>query len=284
MRDSAGAESRLEYQPNHYAVGLTLTANWVPQTFRKKVKAPPAVTDHPAEEWPGLWAVQEQRWNAALSLGDVDAAWNCWNSAAVEALGLQTGDRGQLKVKWAKSPELQRDATVTQDLQARHDLELAWYSVQEGTLPPTHWPSVAGPYLSTQESQKARLEEVRLKATKERQKSSKEGWEKFVKEAAENSIASSPRGRNFGSWGPPPDRWEGTYSDLRQLRALEGSGKGAPVARADSHKRTGDPLPPFRAARAVARPASGAALPAAPQGGCQGSGAKETHCPPPYDL
>eukprot|EP00971_Amphidinium_carterae_P112922 2236354-Amphidinium_carterae.1 len=42
MRESAGAESRLEYQPNHFAVGLTLTANWVPQTFRKKVKAPPA--------------------------------------------------------------------------------------------------------------------------------------------------------------------------------------------------------------------------------------------------
>eukprot|EP00971_Amphidinium_carterae_P250350 4969955-Amphidinium_carterae.1 len=46
-----------------------------------------------------------------------------------------------------------------QDLQARHDMELAWYGAQEGTLPPTHWPSAAGPYLSTQEGQKARLEE-----------------------------------------------------------------------------------------------------------------------------
>eukprot|EP00971_Amphidinium_carterae_P116537 2308645-Amphidinium_carterae.1 len=86
MRDSAGAESRLEYQPDHFAVGLTLTASWVPQTFRKKVKAPPAVTDHPAEEWTALWSAQQQRWNAALARGDVDAAWDCWNSAAVEAL------------------------------------------------------------------------------------------------------------------------------------------------------------------------------------------------------
>eukprot|EP00971_Amphidinium_carterae_P022424 442214-Amphidinium_carterae.2 len=187
MRDSAGAESRLEYQPNHFAVGLTLTANWVPQTFRKKVKAPPAVTDHPAEEWPAIWRGQQPRWHAALAQGDVDAAWDCWNSAAVEALGLQTGDRGQLKVAWSRAPTLQRDATVTQDLQARHDLELAWYSVQEGAVSPTHWPPAAGPYPSTQESQKARLEEVRLNATKERQKSSKEGWDKFVKDAAENS-------------------------------------------------------------------------------------------------
>eukprot|EP00971_Amphidinium_carterae_P276288 5482705-Amphidinium_carterae.1 len=187
MRESAGAESRLEYQPNHFAVGIILTANWVPQTFRKKVKAPPAVTNHPAEEWPTAWIEVQQRWSEALDRGNVDAAWDCWNSAATAALGLQTGDRGELKVKWAKSPTLQRDPTVTHDLQARHDLELAWYGVQEGTIPTTHWPSGAGPYLSTQESQKARLEEVRLKASKERQKSSKEGWEKFVKEAAENS-------------------------------------------------------------------------------------------------
>eukprot|EP00971_Amphidinium_carterae_P203511 4038710-Amphidinium_carterae.1 len=217
MRESAGAESRLEYQPNHFAVGLTLTADWVPQTFRQKVKAPPAVTDHPAEEWAGLWLNQQQRWNAALAKGDVDGgpchgAWDCWNSTATEALGLQPGDRGVLKVKWAKSPTLQRDPTVTQDLQARHDLELAWYSVQEGTVPPTHWPSAAGPYPSSQESQKARLEEVRLSATKARQKSSKEGWEKFVKEAAESSpskldLQVGPRlYQGLGPCGAHPDR------------------------------------------------------------------------------
>eukprot|EP00971_Amphidinium_carterae_P074844 1478988-Amphidinium_carterae.1 len=87
-------------------------------------------------------------------------AWDCWNSVAVEALGLQAGDRGTLKVRWATSPTLPRP-------------DMTW--------------SVPGPYVSTQESQKARLEEVRLKATKERQKASKAGWEKFVKEAAENS-------------------------------------------------------------------------------------------------
>eukprot|EP00971_Amphidinium_carterae_P106331 2106230-Amphidinium_carterae.1 len=187
MRDSAGAEYRLESQPDHYAVGLTLTASWIPQTFLKKVKAPPAVTDHPAEEWAECWESQLPRWRSALRDGDVDAAWDCWNSAATSALGLSVGDRGPLKVQQARFPELQRDPTVTQDLQARHDLELAWYSVQENALPTTHWPSVAGPFVSTQEGQKARLEEVRLKGTKERHKASKASWEKFVKEAAETS-------------------------------------------------------------------------------------------------
>eukprot|EP00971_Amphidinium_carterae_P022178 437504-Amphidinium_carterae.1 len=187
MRDSAGAEYRLESQPDHYAVGLTLTASWIPQTFLKKVKAPPAVTDHPAELWEASWADQLQRWQAALLAGDVDAAWDCWNSAATAALGLQVGDRGVLKVQQARSPDLQRDPTVTQDLQIRHDLELAWYRVQEETIPVTHWPSGAGPFVPTLEGQRTRLEEVRLRATKERQKASKVGWEKFVKEAAENS-------------------------------------------------------------------------------------------------
>eukprot|EP00971_Amphidinium_carterae_P328845 6460932-Amphidinium_carterae.1 len=58
---------------------------------------------------------------------------------------------------------------------------------QEATIPLTHWPSVAGEYVASQPSQKARLEYARLDATKERQKASKEGWEKFVKEAAEDS-------------------------------------------------------------------------------------------------
>eukprot|EP00971_Amphidinium_carterae_P305385 6068831-Amphidinium_carterae.1 len=40
MRDSAGAESRMEHKPNHFAVTLTLAASWVPQTFWKRVKAP----------------------------------------------------------------------------------------------------------------------------------------------------------------------------------------------------------------------------------------------------
>eukprot|EP00971_Amphidinium_carterae_P248004 4924343-Amphidinium_carterae.1 len=67
MRDSAGAEYRCDYHPDHYAVGLTLTASCIPQTFRKKVKAPPAVSEHPCE--------QQGPWEAALALGDVDAAW-----------------------------------------------------------------------------------------------------------------------------------------------------------------------------------------------------------------
>eukprot|EP00971_Amphidinium_carterae_P015139 298954-Amphidinium_carterae.1 len=125
MRDSAGAEYRLDYHPDHYAVGLTLTATWVPQTFRKKVKAPPAVEDRPAEHWARCWGEHRAQWDAALSLGDVDAAWECWNTSAVHALGLQAGDRGELKVQWAHSPELKRDPTITQDLQARHDLETA---------------------------------------------------------------------------------------------------------------------------------------------------------------
>eukprot|EP00971_Amphidinium_carterae_P125302 2482450-Amphidinium_carterae.1 len=144
MRDSAGAEYRCEYHPDHYAVGLTLTASWIPQTFRKKVKAPPAESEHPEVLWNGFWGEQKGSWEAALALGDVDAAWECWNTSAVQSLGLQAGDRGTLKVQWANSPELKRDATVTQDLQARHDLEQAWYRAQEETIPLTHWPSVAG--------------------------------------------------------------------------------------------------------------------------------------------
>eukprot|EP00971_Amphidinium_carterae_P317819 6318007-Amphidinium_carterae.1 len=142
MRDSAGAEYRLESQPDHYAVGLTLTGSWIPQTFLKKVKAPPAVTDHPAELWAAAWAERSKKWCAALQAGDVDAAWNCWNDSATASLGLQVGDRGVLKVQQAKSP---------------------------------------------MESQRTQLEEVRLRASKDRQKASKAGWEKFVKEAAENS-------------------------------------------------------------------------------------------------
>eukprot|EP00971_Amphidinium_carterae_P136277 2700212-Amphidinium_carterae.3 len=143
MRDSVGAEYRLESQPDHYAVGLTLSATWIPQTFLKKGKPPPAVTDHPAGEWPGCWALQMPLWSTALQNGDVDAAWACWNivNASTAALGLQPGDRGRVKVQQAKSPELQKDATVTQDLQARHDLELAWFWVQEEAIPLLHWPS-----------------------------------------------------------------------------------------------------------------------------------------------
>eukprot|EP00971_Amphidinium_carterae_P158352 3139194-Amphidinium_carterae.1 len=187
MRDSAGAEYRCEYHPDHYAVGLTLTASWIPQTFLKKVKAPPAVSEHPEVLWNGFWGEQKGTWEAALALGDVDSAWKCWNTSAVQSLGLQEGDRGTLKVQWANSPELKRDATITQDLQARHDLEQAWYRVQEETIPLTHWPSVAGQYLPSQESQRHRLEEVRLQASRERSRKSKEGWEKFVKESAETS-------------------------------------------------------------------------------------------------
>eukprot|EP00971_Amphidinium_carterae_P295896 5876671-Amphidinium_carterae.1 len=187
MRDSAGAEYRLESKPDHFAVGLTLTGSWIPQTFLKKVKAPPAVTDHPADLWAAAWEEHSQQWSAALHAGDVDAAWHCWNGAATASLGLRAGDRGVLKVQQAQSPVLQRDPTVTQDLQIRHDLETAWYRVQEEKIPLAHWPSAAGPYLSTLEGQRAQLEEVRLRSFKERQKASKAGWEKFVKEAAENS-------------------------------------------------------------------------------------------------
>eukprot|EP00971_Amphidinium_carterae_P046191 909346-Amphidinium_carterae.1 len=99
------------------------------------------------------------------------------NDAATSALGLQAGDRGVLKVKQSKSPVLQRDPTVTQDLQIRHDLETAWYRVQEETIPLAHWPSAAGPYVSTLEGQRTQLEEVRLRSSKDRQKASKAGWE-----------------------------------------------------------------------------------------------------------
>eukprot|EP00971_Amphidinium_carterae_P158116 3134230-Amphidinium_carterae.1 len=149
MRDSAGAEYRLESKPDHFAVGLTLTGSWIPQTFLKKVKGLAAVTDHPAELWGAAWEKGSQKWRDALQAGDVDAAWDCWNDAATSALGLQAGDRGVLKVKQTKSPVLQRDPTVTQDLQIRHDLETAWYRVQEEKIPLAHWPSAAGPYVST---------------------------------------------------------------------------------------------------------------------------------------
>eukprot|EP00971_Amphidinium_carterae_P065649 1300912-Amphidinium_carterae.1 len=75
MRDSAGAEYRCDYHPDHYAVGLTLTASWIPQTFRKKVKAPPAESEHPEVLWSRFWCEQKGPWEAALALGDVDAAW-----------------------------------------------------------------------------------------------------------------------------------------------------------------------------------------------------------------
>eukprot|EP00971_Amphidinium_carterae_P152673 3026269-Amphidinium_carterae.1 len=59
-------------------------------------KAPPAVTDHPAEHWAQSWSGQQASWEMALRNGDVDAAWECWNTSAVQALGLQAGDRGAL--------------------------------------------------------------------------------------------------------------------------------------------------------------------------------------------
>eukprot|EP00971_Amphidinium_carterae_P230643 4577324-Amphidinium_carterae.1 len=59
--------------------GVNLPGPW-PALTGWKVKAPPAVADHPSDLWEASWAVQQllqlQRWQAALRRGDVDAAWD----------------------------------------------------------------------------------------------------------------------------------------------------------------------------------------------------------------
>eukprot|EP00971_Amphidinium_carterae_P302769 6016068-Amphidinium_carterae.2 len=117
MRDSEGAEFRMSHQPNHFAVSTELTASWVPQTFYKKVKAPPPLEENPSAIWSEHWQAVKFALTTSLQQGNVDKAWSCWNGAAVAALGFQPGDRGTLKVKWTHSKS---DPEVIQDLQRRH--------------------------------------------------------------------------------------------------------------------------------------------------------------------
>eukprot|EP00971_Amphidinium_carterae_P311007 6180462-Amphidinium_carterae.1 len=106
MRDSAGAEFRMDCQPNHYALR--------PHVYNQ----------------------------STLRRG----AWDCWNGAAVAALGLQPGDRGPLKVKWSVSPELQlkRLSDPARPPEKVRPIEQAWYQVQEEAVPLAHWTSAAG--------------------------------------------------------------------------------------------------------------------------------------------
>eukprot|EP00971_Amphidinium_carterae_P317673 6314898-Amphidinium_carterae.1 len=148
----------MNYQPNHFAVSIVLAGNWVPQTFLKRVKASPSEEEHPSPRWSDQWAEVSQEWDAALLAGDVDAAWSCWNGAAMAALGFNPDDRGPFVVRWSTSPKLKSDPDVIRGLERRFDLEQTWYQVQTDSLPLMHWPSAAGPYVATLEGQHKPLE------------------------------------------------------------------------------------------------------------------------------
>eukprot|EP00971_Amphidinium_carterae_P331896 6465724-Amphidinium_carterae.2 len=51
MRDSVSAEARIDLKPDHGAVQITLAANWVKQSFLKRIKGAMQEHDNPVDHW-----------------------------------------------------------------------------------------------------------------------------------------------------------------------------------------------------------------------------------------
>eukprot|EP00971_Amphidinium_carterae_P242916 4823288-Amphidinium_carterae.1 len=148
-RDSVSAEMRFDWKPDHSAVQITLAGSWVKQTFLKRVTGAPQEHDNPVDHWRDAFDYQDRV---------------IWNKAATTSLAVAEHDRGILN----------KDPDVIRDLSRRYDLEQAWFQAQEAAIDMAHWPTAAGPFVSTQKAQLECLEQVRLEASRAKQKAAKD--------------------------------------------------------------------------------------------------------------
>eukprot|EP00971_Amphidinium_carterae_P130642 2588109-Amphidinium_carterae.2 len=194
MRDSVSAEARIDDDDliSIPTIGRS-RSTWRPAGLSSpslSVSRAPCRTqqqehDHLADHWRQAFDVVA--WRTAVVEGNIDLAWQLWNKAATASLGVKVHDRGTLNVALATSPDLKKDPDAIQDLTRRYDLEQAWFQAQDAAIDMAHWPSAAGPYVSTHKAQLEKLEQVRLEASRARQKASRDSWNAYVKQGFEES-------------------------------------------------------------------------------------------------